>query len=213
MRIFAVSPFKRATRKEILPFISGLPRGLIILPGHSGNSPSPRQVQHAMRHGSIAFVEGPGRKVVGPKQKRNRPGYIVRKQRIETMPPQIFKASPSAVEMDRLADILPERTIAVGRRKATFIICGEILAFNPDGSAKHARGLDLDILINPAHSIMGRWGQLGKKLKRLSRRSVVVHVANNDRNHHLKTDVRIYKDGELMPRNSDINIAWSECEI
>lgn len=129
------------------------------------------------------------------------------------MPPQILKASPTAKEMDRLKTMLPERTIAVGKRKASFIICGEILAFNPDGSTKHRRRLDVDILINPVHTLMGRWGSLGKKPKRLSHRSVAVHVANNDRNHHLTSDVRIYKNGALMKRHRGKNIAWSECRI
>jgi hypothetical protein len=213
MRIFAVSPFKKATRWEILDFLSKLPQGLIVLPGHCGNTPSPRQIQRVIAPGAMAFVEGPGRKVVGPKHKKNRPGYIVRKRSVTRMPSQIFKASPTAKEMDKLEAILPLRTIVVGKREASFIICGEILAFNPDGSTKHRRRLDLDILINPAHTPMGRWGQLGKKLKRLSRGSVVVHVANNDSNHHLKTDVRIYKDGRLRKRHRGKNIAWSECRV
>jgi len=213
MRIFAVSPFKSATRKEILDFLAKLPQGLIVLPGHCGNTPSPRQVQRVIASGAMAFVEGPGRNVAYPKHKKNRPGYIVRKRSVTRMPAQIFKASPTAKEMDKLEAILPQRTVAVGKRKASFIICGEILAFNPDGSTKHRRRVDFDILINPAHTPMGRWGQLGKKLERLSRRSVVVHVANNNRNHHLKTDVRIYKYGKLMKRNCGKNVAWSECRI
>jgi hypothetical protein len=213
MRIFAISPFENASRKEILDFLAKLPQGLIILPGHCGNTPSPRQVQGVIAPGAMAFVEGPGRKVASPKYKRKRPGYIVRKRGVTRMPPQIFKTLPTAEEMDRLAAILPQRTIAVGKRKASFIICGEILGFKPDGSTKHRRRLNLDILINPVHRIMGRWGKLGKKLKRLSRRSVVVHVSNNDRNHHLTTDVRIYKDGRLRKRHRGKNIAWSECRI
>jgi hypothetical protein len=213
MRIFAISPFANTSRREILDFLSNLPQGLIVLPGHCGNTPSPRQVQRVIAPGAMAFVEGLGRKVADPRRKKNRPGYIVRKRSITRMPSQIFKASPTANQMKQLVAILPQRTVAVGKRKASFIICGEILAFNPDGSTKHQRTLDVDILINPTHTPMGRWGQLGKKLKRLSRGSVVVHVANNNRNHHLTSDVRIYKNGRLRKRHRGKKIAWSECRI
>src|SRR5690242_881103 len=100
MRLFAVSPFKRATRQEILAFLAKLPQGLIVLPGHCGNTPSPLQIQHVIAPGAMTFVEGPGRKVVGPKHKKRRPGYIVLKGSITRMPSQIFKAPPTAKDMD-----------------------------------------------------------------------------------------------------------------
>jgi hypothetical protein len=129
------------------------------------------------------------------------------------MPSQLFSTRPSAENMDQLAALLPQRTFRFGKRSVTFLICGEILAFNPDGTTKHRRKLHFDILANPSHTVMGHWNHLGKKLKSLSSRSVMVHVANNDRNHHLTTDVRIYRDGVRLKRNSDINIAWSECVV
>jgi hypothetical protein len=207
MRIFAVSPFEDASGKEILRFLATLPKALIVLPGHSGNSPSPRQIQHVIRRGSVVFVEGAARKA-------NRPAFIVTKQNIKKIPSQIFSRAPTAEEMDRLMAILPERTISVGKRKVTFFICGEILAFDPDGDTKHRRKLDYDILANPAHTVMGHWNHLGKKLNRLSRGSVALHVTNNDRNRSaITTDVRIYKNGVQSKRHHEVSLAWSECEM
>jgi hypothetical protein len=213
MRVFAVTPFENASRKEVLGFLDTLPQALIVLPGRSGNTPSPHQIQGVIRRGSTVFVEGPGSKSKTRARKKKRPAFLVTKQNVTRMPSQIFSRSPTAKDMDRLAAILPQRTIRLGKRKVTFLICGEILAFNPDGSAKHGRKLEYDILANPAHTIMRRWNHLGRKLKRLSRRSVALHVANNDHNRHQTTDVRIYKNRVLMKRNSDIRVAWSECAI
>ncbi len=39
MRIVAVSPFENAKEEEILRFLAKLPRALIVLPGHSANTP------------------------------------------------------------------------------------------------------------------------------------------------------------------------------
>ena len=129
------------------------------------------------------------------------------------MTSQIFARKPTADDIKALGDALPRRTIRIGRRRATFFICGELIALNPDGSVKHKRKLDHDIVINPAHTLMGHWNHLGKKLERLSRGSISVYVTNNIKDRHLTSDVRIYKDGKLMKRHSGINIAWSECPI
>jgi hypothetical protein len=206
-RIFAVSPFVNATGAEILRFLATLPKALIVLPGHSRNSPSPRQIQDVIRGGSAAFVEGD---VEGD----DRPAFIVRKQHITRIPSQIFSKKPTAADMDRLVTVLPQRTISVGNRTITFFICGEILAFNPDGSPKHRRRLDFDIIVNPGHTMMGHWNHLGRKLENLSRDSLAVHVTNNTCNrHNVSTDVRIYRDVNRQERHPEGNIAWSECEI
>jgi hypothetical protein len=205
-RIIAISPFASATKKDILRFLATLPKAMIVLPGNSTNTPSPREIQTVMRRGSVVFAEG-------GKRKNGRPAFIVTHRAITRMPSQIFAKKPKAADIDDLAAILPQRTILLGDRTVTFFICGELIAFNADGRAKHKRKIDYDILINPAHTIMGHWNHLGKKLKRLSRGSVAVYVTNNSSDHHLTSDVRIYTNGLLLKRNSDINIAWSECSI
>lgn len=202
MRIIAVSPFTRATKKEIEDFIATRPRALIVLPGSWTNTPSPRKIQCAIRGGSVVFAEG-------EKGKKGRSGLIIAKSKINRMPPQVFSKKPT----ESLAAVLPYRTIWLGRRTVTFFICGELIAFNPDGSVKHHRKLDHDTVINPAHTLMGHWNHLGKKLERLSRNSITVYVTNNIKNRHLTSDVRIYKDGELMKRHRGKNVAWSVCRI
>lgn len=204
--IIAISPFASATKKEILHFLAMHPKALIVLPGNGGNTPSPRQIQRSMHRGSIVFAEGKERK-------NGRPAFIIAKGEISRMPSQIFAKKPTASHIDLLAAILPSRTIRVGKRKATFFICGELIAFNPDGSVKHNRKLEHDIVINPAHTLMGHWNHLRKKLERLSRGSIAVYVTNNTEGHHLTSDVRIYKNGTLVKRNCGKNIAWSECPI
>jgi hypothetical protein len=117
--------------------------------------------------------------------------------------------------MDKLVAAWSSRTFRIASRKVTFAICGEINAFNPDGHVKYGRDLPFDILVNPAHTLMGRWQHLGRKLSALSKAKVVIHVANNDRNHeHLKTDVRIYVDGVPQDASQHAgNLKWCECEI
>jgi hypothetical protein len=205
-KIIAVSPFASATKQEILDFIREQPKALIVLPGNQNNTPSPGQIQRVLHGGALAFAEG-------KKGKNGRPAFIIAKSKVNRMPSQVFATRPTANDIDDLADALPRRTIRIGRRRATFFICGELIAFNPDGSVKHKRKLDHDIVINPAHTLMGHWNHLRKKLERLSHNSIAVYVTNNVKDRHLSSDVRIYRDGKLMKRNRGINIAWSECPI
>jgi hypothetical protein len=131
------------------------------------------------------------------------------------MPSQCITKKPKAADLDNLQSIWHQRTHEIGSREFSFAICGEINGFKTDGSVKLGRSLPYDILINPAHSIMGHWNHLGIKLQNLSAGTVVIHVANNDRNHHrLITDIRIYINGNVQygKRGSD-SIRWSECEI
>jgi hypothetical protein len=205
-KIVGVAPFKVATRQEILRFLREHPNALIILPGNYANTPSPGEIQRLIRRETVVFAEG-------GETRDGRSAFIITRKKVVRMPSQVFANAPTARDMDELAALLPQRTIRLGKRRATFFICGEIMGFNPDGSVKHGRKLDFDILLNPAHTIMGHWNHLGRKLKRLSRRSVAMHVANNDRNHHLTSDVRIYMDGKLVKRQRGYNMAWSECAI
>lgn len=205
-KIIAASPFASATKKEILDFVAMHRKALIVLPGKARNTPSARQIQRVIRNESVVFAEG-------EKGRNGRPAFIVAKRTISRMPPQIFARKPRAADIDALAAVLPGRTIRMGKRKATFFICGELTAFNPNGRVKHNRKLDAGIVINPAHTLMGHWNHLGKKLERLSRGSLAVYVTNNTADHHLISDVRIYKDGKSMERHRGKNIAWSECWI
>jgi hypothetical protein len=111
-------------------------------------------------------------------------------------------------------DAWPIRTHKIKGRECSFAICGEVDGFKKDGSVKKERILPFDILINPTHTTRGRWNHLGLKLKNLSRGTAVVHVANNDYNHHrVTTHLRVYVDGQIMPRSISGNISFSECEI
>jgi len=118
--------------------------------------------------------------------------------------------------MDDLVKAWPNRTFPIGSKKVTFAICGEINGFNPDGHVKHGRTLRLfDILANPVHRVMGRWQHLGRKLKALSKGKVVIHVSNNERNHNLSTDLRIYINETLQKINIQHagTLKWCECKI
>lgn len=57
-RIVAVSPFARATKKDIVDFVAMHSKALIVLPGKRSNTPSPKKIQRAIRGGSVVFAEG-----------------------------------------------------------------------------------------------------------------------------------------------------------
>lgn len=207
-QIVAVAPFTSASDTDILAFIARQKSALVILPGYSSNMPSPEAIKRKLREGTIVFVE-----------KRDRNGEnipcIVSAPQISTMPRQIFAQRPSAQQVDNLSMILQQRTIRVRERQLTFILCGEINTFNPDGTAKYGRDLAHDIVINPCHTTMGHWNFLGPKFTAISRRSLAVHVANNDHERPgITTDVRIYRAGrDVTRRGVEGRIAWSECEF
>lgn len=78
---------------------------------------------------------------------------------IFTMPVQVFARRPTAAEVDKLCSVFEDRTFTIAGKKVSFLLCGEITAFNPDGSMKHGRVLPLSggqLLVNPAHTVMGR---------------------------------------------------------
>lgn len=208
MKLCAVSPFTNTSEAEILAFLANATAALVLLPGRSQNTPSPEKVQSAICSGVSVFVEGKGKK-------KEATPYLVTSSKLMPMPRQIFSERPTAQQIDDLVACLPSRTFAIGSRMVTFFICGELIAFNPDGSVKHGRQLSYDILANPSHTIMGHWNHLGKKLSSLSRHSAAMYVTNNDRNHSgITTDVRIYKHGEeLINRTVHGKITWCECKI
>jgi len=207
MKICAISPFTDATTKEILKFIDSCKHDLIVLPGNSKNHPNHKRVSKMLKPGMFAFVE------TGEGKRRSIP-YLVSSYSCIKMPSQIFATSPTAKDIDQLQDAWKKRTHKIKGRSFSFAICGEIDAFQKDGSVKKSRCLPYDIIINPTHTVRGRWNHLGVKLQTLSINSVVVHVANNDRNHHnLITNLRIYVDEIIMEYNISGNIGWSECKI
>jgi hypothetical protein len=209
MKVCAVSPWATASARDILSFLKGATAEIVVLPGVCLNTPSPQEVQRALARGVHVFVEHGGAKAKAIP-------YLVTCDGAEPMPPGVFAQSPTAKLMEQLAAVWPCRTSCVGSREVTFAICGEINAFNPDGSTKHGQELKFDILANPAHTIMGRWQHLGPKLRALSNGRVVIHVANNNRNHgHLTTDLRIYINEILQEDKlqNDGKLKWCECEL
>ena len=59
---------------------------------------------------------------------------------------------------------------------------------------------DYDILVNPAHTLMGNWGKHHKRFAYLSQEGrTVVHVAGDDAVHHpAKSSLCIYQDGRCI---------------
>jgi hypothetical protein len=208
MKVCAVSPWTTASASEILSFLGKTTAELVVLPGVCDNTPSPQKVQRVIRRGVAVFVEQGRSAKATP--------YLVTRARVVPMPHQIFGQSPTAKCMDDLVAAWPGRTFLIGSKTVTFAICGEINGFNPDGRVKHQRVLPFDILANPAHTVMGRWQYLGRKLSALSKGKVVIHVANNNRNHeYLSTGVRIYINETLQEDKLQRagKLKRCECEI
>lgn len=208
LRITAVSPFLCANPHVIVEQISNVNSGLIVLPGWRNNGPSLLDLQQVLRPNVSLFAE------VGLSI-RQRKAYLITSLAVKELPVQTFIQRPSLSELSNLSARLPERIIELGGFQVAFFLCGEIHAFDVNGMPRVEINHPFDVLINPAHFIMGRWHILGKKLEALSRAKVVVHVANNDRNNHrLSTDVRIYAGGEQVgERNTNIDMAWKEFEV
>jgi len=208
MKICAVSPLESANAKDILDFIGDCEHDLVVLPGYAENHPSYQSVATVLKPGVFAFVE------TGPGNDDKRVPWLVSSKQQVSMPSQIFSKDPKARDLDDLQEIWDERTHNICGRMVLFAICGEINAFRINGLVRRGDNPPYDVLVNPAHTIMGFFAYLGPKLTNLSEGRVVVHVANNNRGHHrITTDVRIYVNGEIMDRKSDGSFAWSECEI
>jgi len=207
MKIYAISPLISAKKIEILQFVGNCDHGLVILPGNAMNHPCYKEIKRILKPGVFAFVEtGLGKGDSIP--------WLVSSTKEIQMPNQIFATSPKATDLDCLQKVWPDRTHQIYNRRVSFAICGEIDGFAKDGSVKSKRQLPYDILANPTHTTRGRWNHLGPKLSNLSLGTVVIHVANNDYNHHnVTTNVRIYMDGEILPRYNKGKIGWSACKI
>lgn len=215
MKLLALSPFTNATCKNIIDLVKAADADLIVLPGYAPNTPTIAQLQSVLRSSSAVFVEGPGEKGMNPGDKKRNPPFLVTKNLITSMPRQCFSHPPNAKDLDAFCSAIPSRTFDIASSTVSFVLCGEITGFNRDGTLKHGREVLIDILINPAHTPMGRWHVLDEKLKALSLHSLAVHVTNNTRKNPTAatTDVRIYKNGHLIQgRKFNDYAAWCMCE-
>lgn len=207
MKICAISPFAFTSPKEILQFIKNSEHDFIILPANASNHPTHKAIAKVLKDGVFVFVEtetANGKLI---------PRLISSDQHIK-MPSQVFTRSPAETDIKKLQTIWHKRTYKISNRDISFAMCGEIDAFKKDGAVKDEFSLPYDILVNPTHTIRGRWNHLGIKLKTLSIGKVVIYVANNNKNNSkLITDIRIYVDGVVMNKHTSGTIGWSVCEI
>lgn len=207
MKICAISPLENASKIEILKFIENNDADLIVLPGYSSNHPNHKEISKVLKKGAYVFMESDAEKL------KAHPLLVSQDKHIK-MPPQIFSQNPTSKQLDELQAVWTARTHKIKGHTFSFVICGEIDAFEKNGSVKRGRSLPYQILINPTHTPRGRWNHLGTKLENLSKGTILVHVANNTYNHHkVTTHLRIYVDGKVMTRYELDNISWSEYEI
>ncbi|MGY2199455.1 hypothetical protein [Pseudomonas gingeri] len=199
MKITAISPFNSASALSIVQLVSDIDSGLVILPGYAVNTPSVAAIRKMLKPGVFVFLESSGKAKTGPASKLGRTPSFVSLDQVIRMPGQVFESTPKRKELRDLEAHFPKRTFLIDGRQVSFILCGEINAFQPDGTTKKGVELPFDILVNPAHSVMGRWNVLHPKLAALSKKRVVIHVANNTKDRpKLTTDVRIYANGEMV---------------
>jgi hypothetical protein len=207
MKITAISPLNSATPQSIVDLISTLRSDLVVLPGFAENIPAAAAIQKVLHPGTKVFLESGKKQSVTP--------WLVSPTEIIGMPKQIYAQAPNAENLRQLESSFQGRTFKILHREVSFILCGEINAFNTDGLAKAEIQLPFDVLVNPAHSLMGRWHILGAKLRALSVGRTVVHVANNAKGSRSPTtDVRIYHDGApvgVKERND--SAAWCTFQL
>lgn len=192
MKIRAISPQYRAVKNDIIAIIrDGNATGikLAILPGTYVNHPSASEIQHNLSGEMHVFYEYPTGNPV-----------IISHHEIRSMPVQIFSRKPSVEQIDSLISNLSDRTVRICNRDFTFIICGEIIAFNPDGKLKTGQSTSLGLIVNTCHTLMGHWNYLGKKLSALSiSNNLAIYLTNNNKNNpEISTDLRVYKNGSKI---------------
>jgi hypothetical protein len=135
------------------------------------------------------------------------------------MPKQLFSQNPRRSDIADLKRIWKDRTIEFtsteGKVSLTFIICGEINGFNPDGGLKYGYSFNRTNFVNPCHTIMGHWNYLNPKLKNLSLGHQLIYVTNNDRNSlNITSSLRIYKNGTRSEiQQSFPGLTWAQTEI
>ena len=202
LKIIAIAPLDRSSSAHILTLVSELHADLIVLPGYWHNTPSITRIRKALPKGAWVFLES--------REKLHSLPVLISSSAIVKLPQQVFGTSPTKQQLFDLESCFAHRTVQIGEQCVSFILCGEINAFQTDGATKSGINLPFEILINPAHFVMGRWHILGRKLSTLSHRGVVVNVANNHKNSdRLTIDVRIYAGGrQVGERNQNEFAAW-----
>lgn len=223
MKICAISPhcdysekyddycLDKSVKNELISFISDLGHDLIVLPGYLIGYPSVEEILKVIRPGVIVFVEIGSIKY---RKMRSIPKLICKDYEIE-MPGQKFYINPSKNDTVILEEIWCQRTAVIDNKNVSFAICGEVDSFSKNGMGKFNLNVDCDVLINPTHTVRGRWNHIGEKFSNLSKRfGVFVHVANNTcRYLDITTGLRIYVNGDIVERHYFGNLAWSECEV
>jgi len=214
MNLCIVSPFAVANRYQIINFIKSCNADLIIFPGFNVSNSLPIiEVQNALQCHSKIFMEFPEKGLKAIKMEVT--PSIVSKNDILKMPKQIFAQNPSKRDIHELLNIWDDRTLNIGNHKLTFIICGEINGFNPDGRLKFGREHIHNIIVNRCHTIMGHWNYLGKKLINLSKNSLAIYLTNNNKNKQsISTDLRIYMNEQTIEKKVfDSNISRASLNI
>ncbi len=207
LKITAIAPLDRSSSTHILTLVSELHADLIILPGYWHNTPSITRIRKTLPKDAWAFLESG--------EKLHSSPILISSSATIRLPRQVFGTSPTKQQLFDLESCFAHRTVQIGQQRVSFILCGEINAFQVDGITKSGINLPFDILISPAHFVMGRWHILGRKLSTLSHRGVVVHVANNHKNSdRLTTDVRIYAGGrQVGERIHNEFAAWCTYDV
>lgn len=217
MKVNVVSPFTRARSSQIADYLSKSDALLTILPGISENHPRVEEVQDVIKDGKYVFME-----VMDTTQTAKKMEMwpsIISNGDIRRMPKQLFAQNPRPGDIAELMDIWDDRTVEFtsgGKTVSlTFIICGEINGFNPDGKLKYGYSYKKTNIVNPCHTIMGHWNWLKPKLENISIGNTLIYVSNNDRNSSaITSSLRIYRNGhQTEMRRSAPGMTWAQTEI
>ena len=145
MKICLISPFTISSSEDILSFIEGLSSELIILPGINRNTPSVKEIQSVIKKGTHVFLES---RTNGETEKGKVAPMVIAKDNLVEMPKQIFINKPKVHDIKGLIAAWDRRTIEIGTRRFTFIVCGEINGFNPNGELKNRNKPTHDIIVS-----------------------------------------------------------------
>jgi hypothetical protein len=97
------------------------------------------------------------------------------------------------------------RLVEIDGRRLGLLICGEnnVIANRQSSDnepyVRHVTGFwsrPYDILLNPAHTVMGNWGKLEKRFSFLSQQGRwVFYCTNNTQSYSWKSSLRVYHNG------------------
>jgi hypothetical protein len=173
--------------------------------------------------------------------------FFVSVSNIFSMPKQTFSQVPTEYDINLLQHHIQERFYDVQNKKILLLICGEIDAFQYQNIVKgnvvvngnvvvknrkvekKVMNLDwgtdkkdrkgVDIIINPAYTLMPWRGLMKKSLNLSMNQRIVIHTANNNQNHakEMLTSIKVFFDGResLIIRNPDYKhkLRWASFEI